>query len=289
MTATHRYGARAGVALALLTVSAWSFGAEPTAQEPITAVYKAQEVSFQYRSSNRFYPCHELQHRVAKILVAVGARDDIDVKVRNCDAFMISDDTSMDPMGRDNMDPFERDRDRWGTSSRFRRPGDEREQYSSVRVRLMMPVKVTPELLKEIDKDKSRRELVSRVTGNPAAAFNDPIVFAAQRQEITLSQRTIRLQAEDCELLDQMSTSVLRRLDVKVLRRNFSCGPRDSTSRIPPQLVVEALVPTGQLLPMPDPEKEKQKQQETGAAPSDGSSDGSAPKPAEPAPETPAQ
>ena len=46
----------------------------------------------------------------------------------------------------------------------------------------MMPAQVTPELLKEIEKDKSRRELVSRVTGNPAAAFNDPAARALMQR-----------------------------------------------------------------------------------------------------------
>lgn len=263
MTAVQ--GLRTGAAWALLAVSTLAFGAEEASNEPITAVYKAQELSFQYRSSNRFYPCHELEHRVAVILVAVGARDDINVKARNCDGLMIGDDNNIDPMtGRDSMDPFERDR--FGTSSRFGRTNDRRDQYASVRVQLMMPTQVTPELLKEIEKDKSRRELVSRVTGNMAAAFNDPVVFEARRQEVTLSQKTIRLKPEDCELLEQMTNSVFRRLDVKVLRRSTSCGPRDSMSRIPPQLVAEALLPTGALLPMPDPEKEKQKEQSPGAA-----------------------
>jgi hypothetical protein len=263
MTALH--GLRTA-AWALIAASPVAWAAEPADNPPITAVYKAQEVSFQYRSSNRYYPCHELEHRVAVILVSVGARDDINVKARNCD-FMLDNDPSIDPMtGRDSMDPFERDR--YGASSRFGRTNDRREQYASVRVQLMMPVEVTPQVLKEIDKDKSRRELVSRVTGNMAAAFNDPVIFEAKRQEVTLSQRTIKLRAEDCELLDQMSNSVFRKLNVKVLRRSFSCGARDSMSRIPPQLVAEALLPTGSLVPMPDPEKEKEKekQQSSGAA-----------------------
>jgi hypothetical protein len=259
MTAVQ--GLRTTAAWALLAVSAVAFGAEEPANEPITAVYKAQEVSFQYRGVNRFYPCHELEHRVAVILVAVGARDDIQVRARNCDSFLIENDTNVDPVtGRDTMDPFERDR--FGTSSRFGRTNDRRDQYASVRVQLMMPVQVTPQIMKEIEKDKSRRDLVSRVTGNVAASMNDPIVFEAKRQEVTLSQKTIRLRPEDCELLDQMSNTVFRRLNVKVVRRSFSCGPRDGISRIPPQLVAEALLPTGSLLPMPDPEKEKQKEKE---------------------------
>jgi hypothetical protein len=165
-----------------------------------------------------------------------------------------------DPFGRDRNDPFGRDRsDPWGrngTSGSFGRPGSDRQQTIQVRVRLMMPVELTPKIQAEIDKDRSRRELVSRVTRNPAASMNDPVVFAAQRQEVTLSQRTIKLKAEDCELLQQMTTQVIRRLGVRVKDQNFTCGPR-SSSRIPPQLTVEALMPTGALMPMPDPEKNK--------------------------------
>ena len=283
MTAMHLSRAHAAwsdrcawVALKVIAVSLLAFGGEATAQEPITAVYKAHELSFQYRSARQFYPCHELQRRVANILLAIGARDDIDVNVSNCDAYLLQEDTTIDPVfDRDSMDPW----GRRSPSARFGRRGADRTQSAHVRIRLMMPVEVTPQVLEEIEKDKSRRDLVSRVTGNPAAALNDPIVFAARREEVTLSQRTIRLQPEDCDLLEQMTSNVLRRLDMRVIRQSFSCGGRSEPSRIPPQLVVETLVPTGALLPMPAPEKK--------AAPAP--SDDAAPKVTEPAAETPPQ
>jgi hypothetical protein len=106
-----------------------------------------------------------------------------------------------------------------------------------------MPTEVTPEVLAEMERDKKRRELVSRVTGDPSAKFDDPIVFTAQRQPVTLSRRTIGLEPQECELLEQMSTSVFRKLDVRVVRRSSSCG-RNQISHIPPQLTVEALIGT---------------------------------------------
>lgn len=262
------------VALILISAGAWVFGCEAIAQQPITAVYKAQEVSFQYRSSRQALACHELQNRVANILLSIGARDDIEVNVRNCDAYVMPEDTFQDDpvFGRESTDP----RDRWNTSSGFGDRDNQRGQSAHIRVRLMMPVEVTPEVLAEIDKDKSRRELVSRVTGNPAAAMNEPIVFAAQRQEVTLSNnRPLRLRPEDCELLEQMAFNVFRKLDVRVVRKNFSCGPRESW-KMPPQLTVEALLPTGALLPMPDPEKK----------PASGASQEPKAEPAEPTEET---
>lgn len=221
-------------------------------EQPITAVYKAQELSFTYRGSGQYLPCPELQNRTAIILRAIGARDDIDVTVRNCDAFMVSDETSMDPVfDRHTNDPFG---ERRAASNRFGRIEADRQQQAHVRVRLMMPTEVTAQVLAEIEKDKSRRELVSRVTGN-AAALNDPIVFAARREEVSLSQHSIRLRGEDCALLEQLTQQGIRRLPgVRVVRQSFNCNGRAAT-RIPPQLVVETLIPTGALLPMPDPER----------------------------------
>jgi len=258
---THR---GASTVLKLLSAASLMLAGEAHADAPVTAVYKVQEISLHYQLPRQFQACNELQQRVANILLAVGARDDIKVDVRSCDAYMVGDDGMMDPMpGRANSDPFDRgdpfDRsDPFNrSSSTFRNSASERRQSALIRIRLQMPVEVTPAVLKEIEKDKSRRELVSRVTRNPNAAMNDPIVFEAQRQEVTLSSRTVHLQPEDCELLEQMGNQLFRKLDVKVTHRSANCGPRDSASRIPPQMTVQALLPTGRILPMPDPEKQK--------------------------------
>jgi hypothetical protein len=258
----------------LITASALMVSRQGIAQETITAVYKAQEVSFQFRSSNQFFYCNELQQRVARILIAVGARDDINVDVRNCNNNIVPEDTSLE------TSPRRGETDSWDRrpSATFRKPASGREQSAHVRIRLQMPVEVTPKVLEEIDKDKSRRELLSRVTGNPAAAFNDPVAFAAARQEVTLSQRTMRLQPEDCEVLDQISSQLFRKLGVRVVHKSVNCGS-NQMSRIPPQLTAEALLPTGALVPMPDPEKKA----------SPGASDKSVPETTQPPGETPPQ
>src|SRR5690606_25754896 len=141
--------------------------------------------------------------------------EDIDVRVTGCEDFLVpqhgSCPRSDDPFDRRSRDPFARANDPFDRSNDpFMDRRRDREQTAHVRVRLMTPVEVTPQVLEEIDKDKSRRELVSRVTGNPAAAMNDPVVFPAKRQTITLSRSTMRLEAEDCELLEDMSKAVFR-------------------------------------------------------------------------------
>lgn len=271
---TRKHG-RVWLALVFLSVSPLATSGEAITQPPIPAVFKAREVDFIYRSSTYFYPCHELETRVANILLAVGARDDIDVNVSDCQEFLPGSVTMRQGNPLDRTNPW----DRSTSSDRFDSSTD-RDQSAHVRVRLMIPVEVTPEVLAEIDKDKSRRDLVARVSGNAAAALTDPVVFAAQRQQVKLSGRLLRLEPGDCQLLEQMMLSVFRKLDVRVVRRNFTCDRRQP-SRIPPQLTVDALLPTGALMPMPAPQSDA-----SPSAPAAAESDSSEP---DPAAETPPQ
>lgn len=225
----HRHAATAVAVLIAAAAGATEPEAvEPPKQEPTPAVWKWREADFFYRSNVALYSCDAMKARVISILRAVGGRDDMTVRVDNCDPFM----TPPDPLTNT-----------WRNvpSSSHLNNQRNREQVVHVRVKVLMPVEMTPEIIEEIQRDKSRRDLISRVTGNPAASQNDPIMFHARRESVTLSRKTIGLDAIECELIDQMASSVLPKLDVRVVRRNISCS-RDGTSRIPPQLTVEALV-----------------------------------------------
>jgi hypothetical protein len=226
-------------------LGALAFNCAAGAQDEVAAVFKAHELRFVYRSLVNPLDCGKLRNHVAGILRAVGARDDIKVQVTNCELFLSPD-----------KDP---DWDSWDRDSPLDRFGPERDrmQISHVRVELMFPVEATPAVLAEIDKDKSRRELISRVTGNPLAALNDPIIFPTQRREVELSRSTIRLMPEDCELLEQMVPTVFRKLDVKVVSRQLSCDPHQR-SHFAPKVVVETLWPKGAPAPG-DKEKEQKK------------------------------
>jgi hypothetical protein len=213
------------LASALLVTSLQS-----VAQEPVPAVWQPRKLSFSYSSSTNIFSCSALAGRVASILRAVGARDDIQVKASGCsEAMPPSPSRTSDRMTMTTWDPM---------STRASAHPDAR-QYVNVYVRLMLPTEVTPEVLAELDKDKSRRELVSRVTGNPAARFNDPVMFKAQWQPVTLSRKTIGIESEECELLEQMSPGVFRQLGMRVVSTPSACS---AGSTLPPQMVVEALM-----------------------------------------------
>jgi hypothetical protein len=218
----------------------------PPGQVP--AVLKAREANFTYRSSSRVLSCDQLRNHVAVILAAVGARQDVQVRANECESFM-----APTQPGVPRMEPTPNPWDRTTRSqSAFDRvhpnDNDGRSQSTPVHIQVMMPVEITPDVLTEVEQDKARRELVSRVTGNPGAALDNPIFFPAERRQITLSWDTIKVDYTDCELLEQMSQTVFRQLDLKVTGVSPTCD-RASRSRMKPHLTVEALLPVG--VPMP--------------------------------------
>ena len=235
----------------------------PPGQVP--AVLKSREVNFVYRSNYNQLACDELRNHVAVILRALGARDDIKVRANECEAFILPDEAQMPSSAWDRSSPrmWDPNRSMGGPMDSIRnsRGGRWRGQTTPVHITLMMPVPVTPEIMEEVQRDKSRRELVSRVTGNPAVALDDPILFAAERREVNLSRQSIGLEAVDCELLDQMSTSVFHKLALEVKGHPLACARQESSS-FPPRLTVEALLPVGVLMPGEQKEKERREKRE---------------------------
>ncbi|HEV8331281.1 MAG TPA: hypothetical protein VGQ22_07680 [Steroidobacteraceae bacterium] len=232
----------------------------------VAAVLKSREADFIYRSSNSVLACDELRNRVATILREVGARDDVQVTARECDAFVTPSSRGprrSDPRvsgtfqpgtggditgGNDDLmkRPIDRQMERRETLTHGDRYDRYKTQTTPVHIEVMVPVVITPEILDEVERDKARRALVSRVQGNKSAVMDDPIFFAAERREVKLSHDTIELEPIDCELLDQMTHTVFRQLDLKVKNSALAC---DSRSSLRPQLTVEALLPVGFLMP----------------------------------------
>lgn len=270
-TPLHRLAALA--AFAALAVVARAAEEQPAGQAPATkevtdeeaiaalfpveqgtpAVWKRKEIDFFYRSSLALYSCGALKDRVASIMRAVGARQDVQVRVDDC---------------REFITPMEQPVDTWqgpSSSDILNNRRRAQEQRTHVRVTAYMPTVLTPAVLDEIDKDKARRELISRVTGNPAAGMNDPVVFPAKVQSVTLSRKTVGLDPVECELIDQFS-SALKRIDVRVVRRNFSCD-RNNLSRIAPQLTVEALMGVQFDAKLPEMPEETEAEEEESKAP----------------------
>ena len=223
----------------LAAAVALAAGPAAAADGQVEAVFKFREVEFIYRSVANFFACDELRRDVAVILRAMGARDDVQVRVNDCEIVLMPDErgSRWDRLHPENLPP-----------DRFNNFDEDHRQFSTVHVKVMFPVEATPEVMKEIDQDKSRRELISRVTGDPTAGANDPIVFPAERRQVTLSRSTLRLRPEHCELLEQMIPNLARQLGFKVIDKNLACD-RYGRSEFPPKVTVEVLWPAGAPLP----------------------------------------
>jgi hypothetical protein len=246
------------VATASLAAGGQTLAAEePAQQEAVAAALKMKEVDFVYRSARNFLSCDELRNGVSVILRALGARDDVQVTATSCNWSQVPDAVlSDDSNGNWNQ--------QWDRSTRQQSPmermrGSNANQSTPLHIRVMMPVPANKQIMKEMEQDKARRELVSRVTGNMAAALNDPILFPATRQQVELSHDTIKLEPEHCELLDQMISSVFRRLDMKVVRKSLSCD-RYQRSAFAPQATVETLLPVGYALPGADKKAQRERE-----------------------------
>jgi hypothetical protein len=217
--------------------------AQGEATEATMALWKQHELDFTYRSAVPTHTCHDLRHRVAAILVAVGARPDIEVEADDCDIVLEPDQTMRgglhepwEPRGRFETGRY--DTDRFHRSRSFERL--DRGQSTRVRIRLWSPVEATDAAMEEWKKSKSRSELVARVTGNPAPVMQMTGQFPAEWQTVTLTHRNADLEPEDCQLLEQMSSTVLRQLRVRKVRSSH-CDT-SVTSNLPPQLTAEALI-----------------------------------------------
>ena len=71
--------------LAVLAMSTAHSAEAP--QEPVEAVWRAQRLSFEYRSEGRMYSCELLEHKIRRILTQLGARERLIVRRVSCRDF----------------------------------------------------------------------------------------------------------------------------------------------------------------------------------------------------------
>lgn len=208
----HRGGALAGLGFGLLLCQgpaiADESGAAPTTF--VDAVWKSQEISFYYHSFRTFYPCDSLNDKVRRLLLELGAGHDLSVRSSGCQL------------------------------------GDQIARAPVVRIRLSSPVEATPQALAELEKTRSKRELLARMSGGAIAANGIDAQFSAHWKRLSIARGSgSRLDAGDCELVDAFKRQVLPQLAVRVVKDEVRC----IQSYGPLRLEVEALMPTPRSLP----------------------------------------
>lgn len=156
--------------------------------EPVQAVWQESEIDFVYLGRTSFYSCDSIERKIERILKEIGAREDVEVRAFGCTS--------------------------WFTPERF----------MSVRIKAAVPAPVVPG--EGLDpEERSRRELVARVRGESAADVELTAQFPAEWQRVSFSRKTRYLEDGDCELLEQLESQVLKKLELRVVRDDNWCIP----------------------------------------------------------------
>ena len=151
-------------------------------QDPVEAVWRAQRLTFQYRSEGRMYACDILEHKIRGILTQLGARDGLVVQRISC-------------------------RDFSGTAQ--------------LEVLMESPVIATAENIHAITHYDSHDELIARLRGVSLPTAYELEHFPAVWASVAL-QRAPRLHLEtgDCALVQQLRRQILPKMSVQIVKDN---------------------------------------------------------------------
>ena len=167
--------------------------AEAARAPTVNAVWVEREFSFTYMGIGTYYSCDGLRNKLQYVLESIGARDEPKVTVSCLDSIGV-------------------------------------ETLPMARIRVAVPAEATPELLKQLEDDRSRRELVGRVQGKGANVDAATAQFPAEHRIVEFDgRRGKRIEDGDCELLNQFLPQVLKPLGVRELPGSaLRCTPKQS-------------------------------------------------------------
>jgi hypothetical protein len=204
----------------------------PNAAPPagtVPAIWVTKEVSFTYFGSTALYYCDGLRNKVKWVLKQLGVMDGYKVRIRSC--FSTG-----------------------GPEIRYGPAGPEfysgAEYTPRVMIEAVVPQQVTSELLTELYERQGEIELLARVRGESSVVDNVEAQFTASKRRVTFddASRRGRIEAGDCELIEQMRDSVFVPLGIKVVEDKMNCVP-NRVQRGSVNLELEVLEPW-----MPEPE-----------------------------------
>jgi hypothetical protein len=200
----------------------------------VHAIWLSHNVPFTYRGEKTAYTCEMFKEKVRAILVAVGVHASLIVELR-CDAVLpVPQQTGRRPrpalIAGEVENVVSRPTHISGTSARI-----------ATRIALAAPVVANDENIRAATTFDAQQQLVARMTNKALPTPSTIPVFPASWMAIELhGKNNAWLEADDCELLRQLSQQVLPALHIKVTRKVMCSGAKLAR----PSLNVEALMPT---------------------------------------------
>jgi hypothetical protein len=173
-----------------------------TASASEFAYWRPQSIDFEYRGHVTQYDCAVLTNKVAGVLRAVGAHALTRVEPMTC-----------------------------ATT----RAGDAPIQFATFRIDIVSAARFTSDAQAEVASLATKAEMLKRIGVAPPPL--DP--FAVEWTVVdVVRERHLRIGREDCELMAQLSSQVLSKLELDVVSRTRVCSGRRS-----PVLTVRAMFP----------------------------------------------
>lgn len=198
----------------------------------VPAIWVAKEVSFTYVGSTSLYYCDGLRNKVKWVLKQLGLMDGYKVRIRSC--FNTG-----------------------GPEVRYGPAGPEfysgAEFSPRIMIEAVVPQRVTTELLTDLYERQGEVELLARVRGERSVVDNAEAQFAASKRRVTFDDgsRRGRIEAGDCELIEQMRDYVFVPLGFRIVEDKMNCVP-NRIQRGSVNLELEVLEPW---TPPPEPDQ----------------------------------
>ena len=158
----------------------------------VNAVWVDHDLSFTYMGFTSHYSCTGIEGKVRYVMKQLGARHGYRVTSSGC----------------------------------YNMSGP--EIMPRVRVRAALPQEATPELLAQLEKDRSKRELVARTGGKPVASIDEVTAkFPATWRNVKFEGTPLSdVQDGDCELMEQLIRNVLKPMGVReIAGSSLNCVP----------------------------------------------------------------
>ena len=198
-------GRRVRIGIAALWLGVLAPGAYAN-ELPVEAVWKPQRAIFSFFGQTTRYACDELERRLRRVLVVLGAHEEMRIDRRHCSPY-----TGM------RLD-----------------------------ITFRSPIEATPENVHALTTFEPEEILVARLRGFDLPSAEDLPRFPAEWQAISLSRdEHVHLRAGDCELLEQIRQQILPLLATRGAPRRIVCSPGNLSMRAPP-LSVSALIASTQ-------------------------------------------
>jgi hypothetical protein len=198
MSAFMKTACAFGLAAVLGTAAARADDATP-------AVWKTQEIQFNYFGFTSTYTCDGLRDRVRAILQQVGADKDMQVSTFGCGAL------------------------------------DRPTRLPSLKIVVSTPVLATPENIAAISRQAEDQASDKKSKGKRSARVDTTDQFPAVWRTVDFRKSNVQARSGECELMEQLRDQVFKKLSVRIVDDHLNCVP-NQISIGQPDFKVAALV-----------------------------------------------